>query len=150
MRASSRLVRDAGITTSPWAAMIPLRMRVRKSAMGSVIDMCDLPARLRHAGDVAGVRQLAQADPAQAEPAVHRARAAAAPTAGIGPRRELRRPLLADDLRLLRHQVLRVLTPPRPRSPRGPRSPPDAPRGRTACRAPAAARSPRRPSPPWS
>src|SRR5215210_9372100 len=101
--------------------MMPLRIRVRKSAMGSVMLMAGLPARLRHAGDVPRVGQLAQADPAQAEPAVHRARAAAAPTAGVRPRRVLRRPLLADDLRLLRHQVLRVLTPPRPRSPRGTR-----------------------------
>src|SRR4051794_37682422 len=104
MRASSRLVPEAGITTSPCAAMIPLRMRVRKSAMGSVMLIADLPARLRHAGDVAGVRELAQADTAQAEPAVHSAGTAAATAARVRARRVLRRPLLPDDLGLLGHR----------------------------------------------
>src|ERR671933_726687 len=88
MRAISRLRRLEGISTSSFAAMMPLRMRVRKSAMGSVIDMA-LPARLRHAGDEALVRELAQADAAKPELAVHRARAAAAPAAAVAPRRVL-------------------------------------------------------------
>src|SRR5918999_4411561 len=37
IRASSFLSFDDGISTVSWAAMIPLRMRVRKSAMGSVM-----------------------------------------------------------------------------------------------------------------
>src|SRR5688572_4986844 len=76
MRAMSALSADAGISTVSWAAMIPLRMRVRKSATGSVIDMRS-PARLRHAGDEALVGHLAQADPADAELAVDRAGTAA-------------------------------------------------------------------------
>src|SRR3954463_16026698 len=104
IRARSRFRRLAGISTVSWAAMIPLRMRVRKSAMGSVIDMRS-PARLRHAGDVAVVRQLAQADAAQAELAVHGTRAAAAAAARVGPRRVLRRSCLAGDLALLGHVV---------------------------------------------
>src|SRR4051812_47905338 len=140
------------MTTSPWAAMIPLRIRVRKSAIGSVMDMVrgPLPARLGHAGDVAGVRQLAQADPADAELAIHRARPAAATAAGVLARRVLRRSRLRDDLRLLRHQLLRVLTRPRLRSPRATRSRAGAPRGRRACRAPAGARRPPHRSSPWS
>src|SRR4051812_4724024 len=97
IRARSRLRRLAGISTVSCAAMIPLRMRVRKSATGSVIDMAS-PARLRHAGDVAVVRELAQADPAQAELAVHGARPAAAATARVGSRRVLRSARLAHDL----------------------------------------------------
>src|SRR3954452_15444884 len=97
IRAISRLRRLAGISTSSWAAMIPLRMRVRKSATGSVIDMGS-PARLRHAGDVAVVRELAQADAAQPELAVHRPRPAAAAAARMGPRLVLRRARHAHDL----------------------------------------------------
>src|SRR6476620_9115740 len=100
MRAISRLNFESGITTVSWAAWIPLRMRVRKSAMGSVIDMRS-PARLRHAGDEALVRQLAQADPAQAELAVHGARAAAAAAARVLPGLVLGRTGLPDDLALL-------------------------------------------------
>src|SRR2546423_6656101 len=105
MRASSRLRLLDGITTVSWAAWIPLRIRVRKSATGSVIDMRS-PARLRHAGDEALVGQLAQADPAQAELAVHGARAAAATAARVGPRGVLRRAGLPDDLALLCHWSL--------------------------------------------
>ena len=50
--------------------------------MGSVIDM-RLPARLRHARDVAVVGELAQADPADAELAVHAARPAALAAPGV-------------------------------------------------------------------
>src|SRR5215213_4708881 len=68
MRASSFLSFDEGISTVSWAAMIPLRMRVRKSAMGSVMLIpIPLPAGLGHAGGVALVGHLAQADPAEAE-----------------------------------------------------------------------------------
>src|SRR3954447_4795956 len=97
IRAISRLRRLAGISTSSWAAMIPLRMRVRKSATGSVIDMRS-PARLRHAGDVAVVCELAQADAAEPELAVHGARAAAPPAARVGSRLVLGRARHAHDL----------------------------------------------------
>src|SRR4051812_31306050 len=81
-RASSVLNLEAGMSTSSWSARRPFRMRVRKSAIGSVIDMSLLPARLCESGDVALVGHLAQADPAQAELAEVRARAAA-PLAAI-------------------------------------------------------------------
>src|SRR3954454_2102012 len=102
MRAISRLSLLDGISTSSLAAMMPLRIRVRKSAMGSVIDIRS-PTALGHAGDVALVRELAQADPAQAELAVDGARAPAAPAARVGPRLVLRRAVRADDLGCLCH-----------------------------------------------
>src|SRR4051812_38247109 len=104
MRAISRLRLLEGMTTVSWAAWIPLRMRVRKSAIGSVIDMRS-PARLRHAGDEAVVRQLAQADPAQPELAVDGAWAPAATAARVGPRGVLRRAVRTGDLALLGHET---------------------------------------------
>src|SRR6476619_7584023 len=103
MRAISCLSLDEGISTVSWAAWMPLRIRVRKSAIGSVIDI-GLPARLRHAGDVAVVGELAQADPAQAELAIDGARPAAAAAARIGPRLVLRRARHARDLGCLGHR----------------------------------------------
>src|SRR5690349_6671134 len=87
-------------------AWIPLRIRVRKSATGSVMDMLsDLPARLRHAGDVAVVRELAQADAADPELAEHGTRAAAAAAAGVLARLELRTACLAHALGRLGHAL---------------------------------------------
>src|SRR5688572_25073505 len=80
IRAISRLSFDDGMSTVSFAAWMPLRMRVRKSAIGSVIG---LPGALGHAGDEALVRELAQADPADAELAVHGARPATAAAAGV-------------------------------------------------------------------
>src|SRR5664279_895290 len=102
MRATYALRLDEGIATSWCCALAPLRRRVRKSATGSVIAMGS-PARLRHAGHVAVVGELAQADPAQAELAVHRARAAAAAAARIALGLVLRCPRLADSLGKLCH-----------------------------------------------
>src|SRR3954453_9431749 len=98
MRAISRVSLLDGISPSSLAGMMPLRMRVRKSAMGSVIDMSRSPARLRHAGDVALVGELAQADAAEPELAVARARAPAATAARVGPRLVLGRLVRANDL----------------------------------------------------
>src|SRR3954454_19411870 len=109
MRATSTLSFDDGTSTVSCAAVMPLRIRVRKSAMGSVIDM-RLPARLRHAGDVPVVRELAEADPAQAELAVDGARAPAATAAGVLAGGILGGALLAHPLGGLRHggrQLLR-------------------------------------------
>src|SRR5215216_1515667 len=104
MRASSFLSFDEGISTVSWAAMIPLRMRVRKSAMGSVMLMpIPLPARLGHAGDVALVGHLPQADAAQAELLVDGTRPAALATARVRPCLVFRRPRGADDLGGLGH-----------------------------------------------
>src|SRR5919205_4429252 len=97
MRAISRLRLLDGMITVSCAAWIPLRMRVRKSAMGSVIDMRS-PARLRHAGDVALVRQLAQAQATEPELPVHRPRTPAATTTRVRARLVLGRPLGGDDL----------------------------------------------------
>src|SRR5918992_752601 len=100
MRAISTLKREAGMSTSSRSDEIPLRIRVRKSAIGSVIDMLRklLPARLGQAGDVALVGHLAQADPAQAELAEVRARPAAAAAAVVLACLVLGRPLLPDHL----------------------------------------------------
>src|SRR4051812_13353748 len=102
MRATSTLSRDDGTSTVSCAAVIPLRMRVRRSAIGSVMLM-SLPAALGHAGDVAVVRELAQADPAEAELAEHRARPATAAAAGVLAGLVLGGALLAHPLRGLRH-----------------------------------------------
>src|SRR5919197_2415414 len=104
MRAISRLSLLDGISTSSCAALMPLRTRVRKSATGSVMDMA-LPAALRHPGDVAVVRELAQTDPAHAELLVHRTGAAAAAAAGVLPGLELRGARLAHALGRLGHAV---------------------------------------------
>src|SRR5436305_7567169 len=97
IRATSRLSFEEGSLTSWCCALAPLRRRVRKSASGSVIDMAS-PARLGHPGDVAVVRQLAQADAAHAELAVDGACAPATLATGVTPGLVLGRPLLADSL----------------------------------------------------
>src|SRR5215467_875305 len=66
---------DAGATTSAWRAMMALRIRDRKSAMGSVIDMRHLPARFDDAGDITAQREGPEADTAELELAQVRARA---------------------------------------------------------------------------
>src|SRR3954449_9301944 len=84
-------------------------MRVRKSAIGSVIDIAiDLPARLLDARDQALVRDLAQADPAQAELAEVRARATAPLAAVVVARRVLVRARLLDTLGSLGHLLSRL------------------------------------------
>src|SRR5688500_3059014 len=72
---------EAGMSTVSLAAWMPLRMRVRKSAIGSVIVW--LPARLGHPRNEPLMGQLAQADPAQAELAVDGTGPAAATAAGV-------------------------------------------------------------------
>src|SRR5437868_456104 len=96
MRASSILRREAGISTSSKSAINPFRIRVRKSATGSVTAIaCSLPARLGEPGNVTLVGHLAQADPAQAELAEVRARPPAALAAVVVAGLEFRRPALA-------------------------------------------------------
>src|SRR5580704_1893201 len=56
-----------------------------------------LPAGLGDAGQLAAVRHHPEADAAQPEPAVHRARAAAAVAPRVPAHLELRRPLRFDD-----------------------------------------------------
>src|SRR5215216_90039 len=80
-------------------------MRVSMSAIGSV-SICSSPTRLRHTRDLAVVRELAQADPAEAELPIDGARATAAPAAGVLPHLEARRPLLLVDQGLLGHLLI--------------------------------------------
>src|SRR5579875_2935490 len=136
-----------GMVTVSWNAVLALRNRASMSAIGSVIVMSDLlsrrgsrrpatkvvgclPARLGDAGQLARVRHLPQADPAQAELAVDRVRAAAALATRVAADGELRlrrRLVLQSGLR----HVSFFLS-------RGTGSP-----------ARGAARGPRRRSPPW-
>src|SRR3954449_5675718 len=69
MRAISRLVRDAGTTTSVCRAREAFLTRVSMSAIGSEMFIGPLPARLRDAGQLAEERSLPEADPTQREPA---------------------------------------------------------------------------------
>src|SRR6478736_6452441 len=91
--------------TSSCIATLALRMRVSMSAIGSVIVIVrrPSPARLGDAGDLAGVHELAQADPAQAELAVDRARPTAPAASAVGPDLVLGLALLLLDQRLLGH-----------------------------------------------
>src|ERR671931_73956 len=102
MRASSVLKFEAGMSTNSKSASSPLRIRVRKSAIGSVIDM-GLPAGLCESGHVALVRHLAQADPAEAELAEVGTWAATPLAAVVAPGLVLGRAPLAHHLRRLRH-----------------------------------------------
>src|SRR3984957_2260173 len=97
---------ELGIFTVSNIAEFALRIRVSMSAMGSVIVMIYLPTRLGHAGNLAGVHHLSQADTAQTELAVHRARSTTSLTARVGTRRELRGLLLLDSKSFLRHIYL--------------------------------------------
>src|SRR4051794_10601220 len=86
--AIASFVREAGMRTSVWRARLPLRMRVSMSAMGSDTFIC-LPARLRHAGQLAEQRALAEADAAQRE-TTHVAARAAAHEAAVVARHRMR------------------------------------------------------------
>src|ERR1022692_2564276 len=87
MRAISVFSLEAGTSTLGWRARMALRTRVSMSAIGSlVIPALQLflwlsPARLRDAGDFPVQRQLAEAQPADAELAQKRARPSAEPAA---------------------------------------------------------------------
>src|SRR4051812_36526114 len=70
------LVRDHGTSTRSLRAELPLRMRVRRSAMGSVIDIGS-PARLHQPGNLALAREIAETEAAHAELPVKRTRPAA-------------------------------------------------------------------------
>src|SRR5215208_58871 len=102
--------REVGMTTRSCSALLALRIRVSMSATGSVsiFRTPRLPAALGHAWDRALVRELAQADPAQAELLEHGTRPPAAVAARVVAHLEpLRLPLLVDE-RFLRHLVLTV------------------------------------------
>src|SRR5579884_3317239 len=105
MAASDSFSFEPGIRTlSNWAELA-FRILVSMSAMGAVMVMTALlsPARLRHAGHLAGVHHAPQADAAQAELPVDRPRAAAAAAARVRLHLELGPLLLLLDQCLLGH-----------------------------------------------
>src|ERR671926_1731044 len=106
MRAISSFRREVGISARSCIALLALRIRVSMSATGSVSIARLLPRRLRHAGDHALVRELPQADPAEAELAEDGARAPAAVAPRVGAHLEALRPALLDDEGLLGHALL--------------------------------------------
>src|ERR1043166_1264745 len=89
--ASRSLMVERGHSTSCLRARMPFRMRARKSAMGSVIDMVFVlsPARLDDARDVAAQGELAEAEPADLELAEIGARTTTALAAALDADREL-------------------------------------------------------------
>src|SRR3954471_10509043 len=93
MAARASFSLEDGMRTVSCIATLALRMRVSMSAIGSVIVIAASPPAsptgLRHAGQLAGVRQLAHADAAQPEVAVDRARAAAPAATRVGAHLEL-------------------------------------------------------------
>src|SRR5919206_4781761 len=107
MRAISSFRREVGISACSCIALLALRMRVSMSATGSV--SIGSPARLRHAGDDALVRELPQADPAEAELAEDGARPAAAGAARVLPHPVALRARLLDHERLLRQRYASLL-----------------------------------------
>src|SRR5919202_3612070 len=105
MRAHSAFSLEDGISTVSCAAWMPLRIRVRKSAMGSVFELTAYgsPRGLRHARDVPVVGQLPEADATEPELAVHRTGSTAAPATTVGAGLVLRRAHLTHPLRRLGH-----------------------------------------------
>src|SRR5579862_4273001 len=100
----STFILELGMTAFSWSALFAFRMRVSMSAIGSV--SIGSPARLRHAGNRALMCELAEADPAEAELAIDRARPAAPVAARVVAHLELLRTPLLDDKRCLRHLLL--------------------------------------------
>src|SRR3954454_15113390 len=109
MAASASFCLDDGIFTRSCIAVLALRTRISMSAIGSVIIVQSpppSPARLRHAGDLAGVDQFAKTDAAQHELAVHRLRTTAALAPRVRAHLELGLALLLLDECLLGHLLL--------------------------------------------
>src|SRR5215203_7324259 len=99
MRAISLFSRELGISALSCSARFALRILVSMSAIGSVCNATrpyfhnwssDVlsPTAFRHSGDHSLVREVAQADPAEPELLVDRARAAAAVAARVRARLE--------------------------------------------------------------
>src|SRR4051794_30707299 len=117
------LILLCGMETLSWYAELALRTRVSMSAMGSVMvmirglrafpavvpvkaydeEVVGLPAGLGDAGQLARVRHLAEADPAEAERAEHRTGTTAPVAARVAADLELRLAVRLLDERLLRH-----------------------------------------------
>src|SRR5215468_9772104 len=90
-----------------WAPVAPSSVGGARGARAQVLVWCPfwLPAGFGDARQFAAVGQVPEADPAQPEPPVHRARPPAARAPGVGAHRELGLPLRLGDQRLLRHWV---------------------------------------------
>src|SRR5580765_8111322 len=104
----SPLIRDEGMSTRVCLAVTALRIRVSMSAIGSVIALSKsvvLPGALRHAGDVALERQLAEAQAAQRELPHVSARTAAQVAAVAQANLEFRLLLFFGDLRCCSHVI---------------------------------------------
>src|SRR6266508_709223 len=101
-------MREVGMRVSSCSALLALRIRVSMSAIGSVIVIRRplLPRALRHTRDRALVGELAQADPAEPELAIDRARPAAPVAPRVLANLELLRPGGLRDQRLLGHSLL--------------------------------------------
>src|SRR5215467_7799472 len=83
---------EAGMSTFSCSARLALRMRVRRSAIGSLLIAAS-PARLHDARHLTPESELAEAQPAHLELAEIPAGPAAQLAAVVGPRGKLRRPL---------------------------------------------------------
>src|SRR5438105_2756856 len=109
MAASASFNLEDGIRTWSCMATLALRIRVSMSAMGSVMVIrcrpLPSPAGLGHARQLAGVGQNSNADAAEPELAVHRARPAAPPATGVGAHLELGLALLLFNQCFLCHQL---------------------------------------------
>src|SRR5277367_3790015 len=90
MPANDTLSLEPGIFTVSNMAELALRIRVSMSAMGSVIVMMRLPARLCHARYLPGVHHHTQADPAEPELAIHGLGTTTSLAAGVAPHLEFR------------------------------------------------------------
>src|SRR3954469_6186188 len=140
MRASASLSFDDGISTSSWNAVFAFRRRVSMSAIGSVIMSAPPRSRPRsprclgHTGHFARVRHGAEADAAETEALVDRARATATAAPRVSAHLELRGALLLLDKGFLRHVFL---------------TPGSARRGGTGIPVPAGVRGPGRRWCPW-
>src|SRR5262249_51403142 len=137
---------DAGTSTVSCLAPIALRIRVRRSEIGSVMknsvdaysklvapSRAPSPARFRHARDLACDRKLPETDSAELEFPQIASRACTTVATVVTSDAELRRPLRLRDHRCLCHS----------RSPWANRA------SRTAYREGATTRRLRRPSAPW-
>ena len=132
MRAICALRREVGISVRSCIALLALRIRVSMSAIGSVSILRSSPRALRHAGDDALVGEIAQADPADPELAIHGTRAPTACATAVLAHLEALRPGRLSDHGLLRHATGHLSQP------------------RTEARARAGVRAPRHPSGQWS
>src|ERR1700728_399963 len=113
MRANSIFSFEDGISTRECFAVEPFRMRVNKSAMGSVVILPSLPTCLYHAGNFSLERVAAETDAAQFELAQKTARASADAAAVALADLEFQLPLHFRELTGTRHASLVSLSPER-------------------------------------